>query len=128
MCASMWKFLLVHLLGTIFPFSHSVPLKPGQPGGPWTEQEVEVTVEKVGLLRYFISNIFPENLVAFGTMLSELFSPIPKLLSQQSLQVRAMLDCDQDCWLSHPVAKLLAEGELDDYSRPHEEDTSGPRC
>merc|ERR1719447_2524874 len=38
-----------------------------------------------------------------------------------------MLDCDQDCWLSHPVAKLLAEGELDDYSRPHEEDTSGPR-
>ena len=39
-----------------------------------------------------------------------------------------MLDCNQDCWLNHPVAKLLAEGELDDYSRPHEEDTSGPRC
>ena len=39
-----------------------------------------------------------------------------------------MLDCDKDCWLDHPVARLLAEGELDDYSRPHEEDTSGPRC
>ena len=48
MCASMWKFLLVPLLGTIVPFSHGVPLKPGQPGGPWTEHEVEVTVEKVG--------------------------------------------------------------------------------
>ena len=44
------------------------------------------------------------------------------------LQVRAMLDCNKDCWLNHPVARLLAEGELDDYSRPHEEDTSGPRC
>ena len=42
-------------------------------------------------------------------------------------QIRAMLDCNTDCWLNHPVAKLLAEGELDDYSRPHEEDTSGPR-
>ena len=47
----MWKILLVPLLGTIVPFSHGVPLKPGQPGGPWTEQEVEVTEEKVGLLR-----------------------------------------------------------------------------
>ena len=46
----MWKFLLVHLLGTIVSFSHGVPLKPGQPGGPWTEHEVEVTVEKVGFL------------------------------------------------------------------------------
>ena len=50
MCASMWKFLLVPLLGTIIRFSHGVPLKPGQPGGPWTEHEVEVTIEKVGLL------------------------------------------------------------------------------
>ena len=47
--ASTWKFLLVPLLGTIASFSHGVPLKPGQPGGPWTEHEVEVTVEKVGL-------------------------------------------------------------------------------
>ena len=132
MCARMRNFLLFPLLGTIARFSHGVPLKPGQPGGPWTEHEVEVTIEKVGPHQFIISsNIFPENLVTFGTILSvntKLFSPIPKHLSQQSLQVRAMLDCDQDCWLSHPVAKLLAEGELDDYSRPHEEDTSGPRC
>ena len=71
----MWKFLLVHLLGTIVSFSHGVPLKPGQPGGPWTEHEVEVTVEKVGILRAIISNIFPENL----SVNTKLFSPIPKL-------------------------------------------------
>ena len=79
----MWKFLLVPLLGTIIRFSHGVPLKPGQPGGPWTEHEVEVTVEKVGPHRVIISsNIFPQNLVTFGTILSgntKLFSRIPKL-------------------------------------------------
>ena len=78
----MWKFLLVLLLGTIPRFSHGVPLEPGQPGGPWTEHEVEVTIEKVGLLRDIISNIFPENLVVVGTTLSvntNLFLPIPKL-------------------------------------------------
>ena len=76
--------LLLLLLSTP---SLATPLEPGQPGGPWSEQEVAVAQEKV----------------------------------------RAMLACSTSCWLSHPIASLLAEGELDDYSRPHEEATSGPR-
>ena len=62
----MWNFLLVPLLGTIVPFSHGVSLKPGQPGGPWTKEEVEITVEKVNLLRDIISSSFCGSLVAFG--------------------------------------------------------------
>ena len=35
------------LLGPLAPLLLAAPLEPGQPGGPWTEEEVEVTREKV---------------------------------------------------------------------------------
>ena len=107
----MWKSpLCLLLLGPLLPFFLAAPLQPGQPGAPWTEEEVEVAREKVNTNNNAFNN-------------SKNLKP-----GSFNHQVRAMLDCDKDCWLDHPVARLLAEGELDDYSRPHEEDTSGPRC
>ena len=47
----MWEnHLCLLLLGSpLVPFLSGVPLEPGQPGAPWTEEEVEVTREKVDL-------------------------------------------------------------------------------
>ena len=44
----MWKSrLFLLLLDFLLPFLLAAPLQPGQPGAPWTEEEVEVTREKV---------------------------------------------------------------------------------
>ena len=45
----MWESqLCVLLLGSsLLPLMLAAPLQPGQPGAPWTEEEVEVTREKV---------------------------------------------------------------------------------
>ena len=44
----MWESqLCVFLLGSLLPLMMAAPLQPGQPGAPWTEEEVEVTREKV---------------------------------------------------------------------------------
>ena len=44
----MWESqLYVLLLGSLLPLMMAAPLQPGQPGAPWTEEEVEVTREKV---------------------------------------------------------------------------------
>ena len=47
----MWEnHLCLLLLGSpLVPFLSGAPLEPGQPGAPWTEEEVEVTREKVDL-------------------------------------------------------------------------------
>ena len=34
------------------PFISSVPLKPGEPGGPWTEQEIGIVRDKVNVVLF----------------------------------------------------------------------------
>ena len=55
----MWKspHCLLHL-GLLLPFLLAAPLQPGQPGAPWTEEEGEVTREKVDTNNASIPNIF----------------------------------------------------------------------
>merc|ERR1719422_2564735 len=78
-----WLTVLCCVLGLI----NAVPLQPGQPGGPWTEEEVLIVKEKI----------------------------------------RIMASSKQEIWMEHPVARLLDEGTLDEYSLPHEGDSLGPR-
>ena len=51
----MWEnHLCLLLLGSpLVPLLSGVPLEPGQPGAPWTEEEVEVTREKVDLFFFY---------------------------------------------------------------------------
>ena len=35
------------ILALLFSFVVSVPLEPGQPGGPWTEEEIDIVRAKV---------------------------------------------------------------------------------
>ena len=39
--------LLLLLLGTFLSFVQSGPLAPGQPGGPWFDDEIDIVREKV---------------------------------------------------------------------------------
>ena len=46
-----WKCLITANLISIVV---SVPLQPGQPGGPWTEEEIDIVRDKViFLLNYY---------------------------------------------------------------------------
>ena len=36
------------LVIAFIPFGSSVPLEPGQPGGPWSSEEIDIVREKVG--------------------------------------------------------------------------------
>ena len=36
-----------HILSLLVSLVISVPLEPGQPGGPWTEEEIDVVRAKV---------------------------------------------------------------------------------
>jgi len=76
------------LLCCVLGLVHAVPLEPGQPGQPWTDEEVLIVKEKI---RIMASN------------------------------------AGKEIWLEHPVAKLLDEGTLDEFSLPHEGDSLGPR-
>ena len=38
---------LLFLLLLSVPFGTSTPLEPGQKGGPWTEEEIDIVREKV---------------------------------------------------------------------------------
>merc|ERR1712141_519324 len=44
MVALLWKWLIV---ANLFSIILSVPLEPGQPGGPWTEEEIDIVRDKV---------------------------------------------------------------------------------
>ena len=46
MVALLWKWLIV---ANLFSIILSVPLEPGQPGGPWTEEEIDIVRDKVGI-------------------------------------------------------------------------------
>ena len=35
------------VLAALFCFVHAVPLQPGQMGGPWTEEEIDIVRDKV---------------------------------------------------------------------------------
>ena len=35
------------ILAILINLARSVPLEPGQPGGPWTEAEIDIVREKV---------------------------------------------------------------------------------
>ena len=41
----MWLQLLIKVV--LVPYVLCVPLEPGQPGGPWTEEEIDIVREKV---------------------------------------------------------------------------------
>ena len=43
----MKKLLFVISWITVFSNVRSEPLEPGQPGGPWTELEIDIVREKV---------------------------------------------------------------------------------
>ena len=38
---------------SLISLAKSVPLEPGQPGGPWTEEEIDIVREKVNVYRGF---------------------------------------------------------------------------
>ena len=42
--------LLLLTFGTLLCFVESEPLNPGQPGGAWTDEELEIVREKVCIL------------------------------------------------------------------------------
>ena len=44
MMALLWQWLIV---ANLFSIILSVPLEPGQPGGPWTEEEIDIVRDKV---------------------------------------------------------------------------------
>ena len=47
----LWKCLIVaHLISIVM----SVPLEPGQPGGPWTKDEIDIVRDKVICLIQYI--------------------------------------------------------------------------
>ena len=56
------------------PLISSVPLKPGEPGGPWTEEEIGIVRDKVNvvlcililiiLMSYFVTNSY-DNVIVF---------------------------------------------------------------
>ena len=46
MVALLWKWLIV---ANLFSIILSVPLEPGQPGGPWTEEEIDIVRDKVSI-------------------------------------------------------------------------------
>ena len=39
--------MLVIFLTFLVSFVHSAPLEPGQMGGPWTEEEIDIVRDKV---------------------------------------------------------------------------------
>ena len=41
----MWLHFLIKFV--LLPYVLSVPLEPGQQGGPWTEEEIDIVREKV---------------------------------------------------------------------------------
>ena len=44
MMTLLWQWLIV---ANLFSIILSVPLEPGQPGGPWTEEEIDIVRDKV---------------------------------------------------------------------------------
>ena len=40
----LWLFFII-----FFSVGGSVPLAPGQPGGPWTSEEIDIVRDKVSL-------------------------------------------------------------------------------
>ena len=45
---------LLFLLFVFFPLGNSTPLEPGQKGGPWTEEELDIVREKVHASPYIL--------------------------------------------------------------------------
>ena len=41
------------VLALLFSSAISVPLEPGQAGGPWTEEEIDIVRAKVIFLKFF---------------------------------------------------------------------------
>ena len=62
--------MLLLLTGCILlTFVQSEPLMPGQPGGPWTDEEIEIVREKVcigTLFKFEFGHVFDGNLVLKG--------------------------------------------------------------
>ena len=108
----MWNFLLVPLLGTIVPFSHGVSLKPGQPGGPWTKEEVEIAVEKVGLLRDIISSSFCGSLVAFGGTIRVKKKSLPPIFTDSKNLITASSPGSSNAGLRPRVLAQSPSGQV----------------
>ena len=45
--AKMWVLRLAFVTAAIVQSSISAPLEPGQPGGPWTKDEIDIVRDKV---------------------------------------------------------------------------------
>jgi len=91
------KFHLAVLCWTL-GLLHAVPLKPGEPGGPWTDEEVRIVKERIRVM----------------------------LVPESKIGMDGRGDYFKGMWLEHPVAKSI-DRPLDEYSLPHEGDSLGPR-
>ena len=104
-------FMLLFLV----PYGYSTPLEPGQEGGPWTEEEIDIVREKVHPF-HFKSVLRIKN-YCFITY-----------------QIVKMMDCEfearnldvknqnhKNCWAVSGLPDNLNEGDLDLYSRDHDE-------
>ena len=49
----LWTMLPLLVFVSLISFAKSVPLEPGQPGGPWTEEEIDIVREKVNVVFVF---------------------------------------------------------------------------
>ena len=53
--------LLLLLLGTFLSFVQSGPLAPGQPGGPWFDDEIDIVREKVNVYLKHMNDVRNSN-------------------------------------------------------------------
>jgi hypothetical protein len=78
----------------------AVPLEPGQPGGPWTEEEINIVRDKVNRLMECQMEA-----VEVFTWHSPIYNGQP----------------NASCWNVEGLPDMLDEGDLDEFSRDHED-------
>merc|ERR1712223_626862 len=85
---------------SLISLAKSVPLEPGQSGGPWTEEEIDVVREKVNRLMECQMEA-----VEVFTWHSPIYNGQP----------------NASCWTVEGLPDMLDEGDLDEFSRDHED-------
>ena len=110
--------LLLLTFGILLHFVGSEPLMPGQPGGPWTDEELDIVREKV--------HIFAS--LNLGLFLMIVYKKVIRMMDCQLEAIRwdgGNPEPFEHCWGREieGLPDYLNEGELDEYSKDHDDPT-----